>query len=538
MVRAMTRVHEALENAVGLVSPRRAAFMTHFRRMRCDEDYRHAVFAMLHARGYKAAQSGRNDGKWMGGSGSGDAELSTSLPAMRNRCRELDRDDSLAGSIFNTMEQNVVTTELRPQARTGDREINKRLESVWNERKDTLFAAEGICMGAAQRRLLRRRQCDGDVFVKPAKRKPDEPVWFELIEGDRVNTPADKSTGRIVDGIEKDGDGVPVAVHVAKGSAGGLTAFVSALNSSDFVRVSWGRIWQSKCGARGGQSRGEPKLHAVIQDLRDLDLLLLAVLKRTQIAACLAVFIKSDVDIEDMLQVTAKQYGYRLDETIEPGMMWKLYPKEEIQTLTPNFPLPDLVPFIIALASRIGGAIGLTWEYVLRDFSKDTYSSARTGQLACEPTWNSEKHDLCADLLTPMWTEVMHDAALRQDARLEGIDPALYGFVQWQGDGRKWVDPGKEAKAKETARKLGIETHYDQCAQLGYDAEEQIDREMQLFQYCLDSGMPEDVARFRAFGIDPNPAPAAPDPADADENDGAGPARASTLSLLYGRQGA
>ena len=173
------------------------------------------------------------------------------------------------------------------------------------------------------------------------------------------------------------------------------------------------------------------------------------------------------------------------------------------------------MPFIITLASRIGAAIGMTWEYVLRNWKEDTYSSSRTGQLACEPTWNARKHDLCENILTSMWVTVMEDAKLMGDARLADVSWDEMRRLQWQGDGRKWVDPIKEAKAREIARKLGIETHYDQCGDLGYEAEDQIAKEMRLYEYCIAARMPEDVAKTRALG----PQTAAPGADEKDEED-------------------
>lgn len=513
-----------MERAYGVVRPmwykRRLAYRRHFQRMESDPDYAALTFAALRARGYKSAQSGRNDGSWLGHGGSGDAELTHDLPSMRNRSRELDRDDSVASGIFKMMVGNIVGRELRPQARTADREKNKRLESVWRERKDSLFPAERVCMGAVQRRMEHRTLCDGDVWVKPSRSYPGEPVWFELVEGDRIATPLGidvSEGGRVQDGVIKDASGRWVSVFVKQTHPGEPIMPGHAPKLDDFTPVPANRIWQSKLANRAGQTRGEPLLHSVLQDVQDLDLLILAALKRTQIAACLAVFIRSESDAEDMLDLTAEKYGYRLNENIEPGMMWKLFPNESIETLVPNFPLPELLPFIIVLASRIGAAIGVTWQYVLKDFSKDTYSSARTGQLASEGTWDIRRHDLCADILTHIWVEIQEDARLRGDPRLNGVTDDEIRLVEWQGDGRPWVDPAKKAKEKEVKRALGIETHYDQCQEAGFDAEEQIEREMQIYKYCIDAGMPEDVAKTRAFGAKAGGGESAQDDADKGE---------------------
>lgn len=520
----------ALHRALRIVSPRRAALRAHFARMADDREYSQTVFALMNARGYKAAENGRNSGTWLGGSGSGDAELSGNLQAMRNRSRELDRDDSIASGIYATMTQNIVGRELRPQAKTGDREKNRRLESIWRDRKRWLFPAEGISVGRVQRRVCHRKMVDGDVFIKPAKASAEEPVWFEVVEGDRVQTPFDATPAagnRIQDGIEKDQYGRPVAAYILRRHPGDNVLPGQAGGIRDYATVPAGMYWQSLRGERGGLTRGEPLLHSILQDVRDLDTLMLAAMKRMQIAACLALFIESEVPIDEMFDATAQKYGFRLDQDIEPGMIYKLFPGEKASSFTPNLQVPELERFVISLASRIGAAIGMTWQYVLKDFHSDTYSSARTAQLACEPTWDSEQKDLCDDLWTPVWNAVMQDARLRGDARLAGISDEDIATVTWQGDGRKWVDPEGQANAKQIARRLGIETFAQQCAEIGKDWEENLDAIAEAITECKARGMTDAQIDQIVFGVDPKAAAAAPEAANqADDEQKAAAQRA------------
>ena len=507
----------AVETAVRVVSPRRAAQRAHFSRMATDKEYAETIFALMSARGYrkvepstreaaggdergyKSANIGLNDGKWTGGWGSGDWELTWSLLAMRNRSRELDRDDSIGSGIFNTMVQQIIGRELRPQAKTGDRHKNKSLEAIWNERKRFLFPAESQSIGRVQRRACRRKLVDGDIFIKPAKDSADDPVWFELVEGDRVRNPVglqaaiafgpgvvfstDLKKNWIKDGVEKDEWSRLVAVYILKKHPGDPFSPMS-FRPEDFMRVMFGRYYHSQLGDRTGLTRGEPLLHAVMQDVRDLDTLVLASMKRAQVAACLALFIESEQSLEETFSATADKYGYRLDQDIEPGMIFKLFPGEKVSTLVPNFPVPELVPFMISIASRIGASIGLTWQFILKDFSRDSYSSARTGQLACEPTWDQELQDEIETLWTPIWVEVLEDARLRGDPRMEGILPAEVWSVAWQGDGRPWVDPRNQAEAKKIARQLGIESYMSQCAEVGANWEDNLDDMAHLIEEC------------------------------------------------------
>lgn len=213
-------------------------------------------------------------------------------------------------------------------------------------------------------------------------------------------------------------------------------------------------------------------MHAVMQDLRDLDLLMLACLKRTQIAACLSVFIKSENNASLLLEATAQKYGYVLDQQIEPGMIFKLSPGEEISTLVPNFPVPELESFVIMLARRIGTALGVSWQVVLKDFAKSNYSSARTDLLEARQVYHVIQRWFIEKYLSWEWERVMQDALLRGDSRLNGVTQDDLKAITWITPGWQWVDPQREANATKIKLETRITTLRDVCAATGQDWEE------------------------------------------------------------------
>ena len=446
------RIQRLADWAVGIFSPERAALRQHFRRMEHDPEYGVVVHALMRARGYRAAKSSDKTTPWLGGTRSADAEILTDLPSLRNRSREVNRDDPIGSGLTGTLVRNIIGTGLRPHARTMSTEKNQRLEAVWSERRDKLYSADGLLHVEAQKLVAYKFLEDGEVFIKQSKDPgwPGESIWFEIIEADRVSTPLNKTPrdadGEICDGIEKDRWGRVVAYHIRKRHPGD-TFQISQAGADQFLRVPVEQCRHLKRTERPGQSRGVPIFHAILQDLRDLDLLLLASLKRVQIAACLAVFIKSEKALRNMMDVTAEKYGYRLDQTIEPGMMFKLHPNEEVQTLLPNFPTPEFEPFIIMIARRIGAALGVSWQVVLKDFAQSTYSSARTDLLESRQMYVEYQGWFGAKLLDWEWRTVMEDARLRGDRRLAGIDDVEIQSVQWFSPGWRWIDPLKEAQA-------------------------------------------------------------------------------------------
>lgn len=486
-------MESAVDYAMALGNPRKAMFRRHWREMAKNDDYRELVLAMVRARGYRAADKSKQNSFWGGSGGSADAHLSGQAAALRERSRELGRDDSVACGLVGTFETNVVGTGIRPQANTGDREKNRRIESVWKSLAGRVFAAEGTDVAQAQRMMVGRLFEDGEFLIKPAKADAESPVWIELLEADRLASPikAELPEGHTLrDGVQRDAAGRPVVYWIRKRHPGDVLVPSEVKESLEFEQVPAEQLRHVRVVKRPGQTRGVPMMHAILQDLRDLDLLMLAALKRTQIAACLSIFIKSDQDVDEIVDATAEKYGYKIDQPIEPGMMFKLAPGESIETLVPNFPIPELEPFVLMIARRIGAALGVCWQIVLKDFSRSNYSSARTDLLESRPSFTFLQHLLIENALTPIWLWVLGDALLRGDERLRGVTLADLATVRWVPTGWKWVDPQKEALAAKIELSIGTTTLQILCAQKGLDWEEVLEQRALEQQRIQSLGLP------------------------------------------------
>jgi lambda family phage portal protein len=482
----------AADFVLGVVSPKRAAIRRHWRRVERDPDYRAAYELALRLRGYKSAASGKNQTPWLNASNrSADGEIIDSLPTLRNRSRAANRDDALALGITETLKRGVIGTGLRPQSRTGDDRKDEALEAVWKERCDKLALSDGgMAHGAHQALVYGKRNEDGDIFLKPAVARPGEPMWIETVEAERVCTPLDATpedtAGRIVDGVEKDQWGRVVAYWICKYHPGdtiiantkiGPSADVrSPYTVASFWRVPEPFVRHERCGAsRPGQTRGVPKCHPILQELRDLDLLILASLKRNQIAACLSVFLTSDQDSADLIELTAEDYGYQLDQKLEPGMIFRLYPGEKAEFLTPNTGVVDLDKLIWIICRRIAAATGLSPQAILRAWEGINYSGARTIKGDDRLTFKKERSDF-APTLTWEWRLVQQDALLRGDPRLIEARVAIEDIelVEWIGDEEQWVDPQAEAAAIQIMLQLKLTTYQIECAKLGRDWQENL----------------------------------------------------------------
>lgn len=507
------RVRDVADWVVGLVSARAGARRSHFRRMERDFEYRESFFAAMRSRGYRAARRKSGNTPWMGSDMSADGELLADLPVLRAHQRELERDDPIASGLARSFRNDVVGDELRAQCVTKDPELNQAVEVYWNARKDRLFPALGLNFGAVQRLLYATAHRDGGVLIK--RSYVDGELVLEAIELDRLGpltgggsthgqAPEDPD-GWITDGVEKNRHGHVVAYWVSEAHPRDVVPRgQKTLERWKYVRVpAEACIHYRRNVDRPGQTFGVPDFYAIEQDLKDIDLLMVAALKRSQIAACLAAFIQSDQSVDDLFQVTARRYGYELDQQIEPGMLFSLYPGETVQTLVPNFPTPELVPFIITLCRRVGVAVGVSWEIVLGGFGEANYSSARSVILDARKTYGVDRHDFVEQVLDPLWRWVMEDAILRGAVDLSAEDIDL---IEWQHQGYAWIDPKNESMAVEIDLRVGVRTLREVLRERGTaDWRDHIDQRLEEEAYEAKVRAKLGLPAKAAAAVDPAP---------------------------------
>ena len=123
-----------LDKFIGYFSPERA-----YRRAR----FRSA--AELFA--YDGAKSGRRTDGWIAAGGDANTEVGASLINLRNRSRDLLRNNPYASKAIAELVGNTVGTGIVPQAKTGIPALDKIIDGEW------LYFAENYDPGRATRFL-------------------------------------------------------------------------------------------------------------------------------------------------------------------------------------------------------------------------------------------------------------------------------------------------------------------------------------------------------------------------------------------------
>lgn len=486
------RVGMAVDSFVGILAPGLAKKM---RKSRIEKKFG----------SYKGADKSRLHQSWLPGGKSADEDLLPDLEDLRERSRDLNRNNPIAAGTTNTVTTNVIGTGIKPQSRIIKRAIpgmtdtlaafwQQRCEAVWN--KWALIADAGNRNDIYEIQALVDRQIleNGEAFVQPLRL--DDPgrnyaLALDIIEADRVATPPGNETfeGRdIRAGVELGGRGEPVAYWVRKTHPGDM--FVTE-NKDEYVRIpATNKFGQKNIihlyhQMRPGQTRGVPffapamsyfKHHAEYQE---------AELIAQRIAACYALIFETP-DPQGLAEANAD--GENPDsqqlEEYEPGLIWYANTGEKVTQISPTRPSTQYATFIEQILRNIATSLGLPYELVAMDFSKTNYSSARAALMEARRYFRNRQNWMSRKFLQPVWDMLMEEAFLLGELQAVNDDfftyKMEYSAAFWIAPGWDWVDPVKDAKATQIALDNGLVSHSEVIANKGgnwEDTFEQIARE-------------------------------------------------------------
>ena len=463
---------------------------------------------------YKGASKDRLRSGWTPGGGSPDEDLLPELGDLRERSRDLNRNDATAAGITQTVVVNDIGAGIRPQSRIDQESLQvsneqatnfqRRAERAWQRWVPFADSSERMSFYEIQSLVDRQILENGEAVLLPLMLDlPGRPyrLALEVVEADKLDTPADKVFDKSIrKGVEIGKRGEPVAYWIRKLHPGGV--FYRPMKSDGYTRVpaknEAGRrsIFHLYHVLRPGQTRGVPFFAPVLTFFKDLASYMEAEVVSARIAACFSIFITS----ADSYGLAEKHKDRTSDsqriEKIEPGMIRYLQDGENISSFAPNRPGATFEPFVETMLRMISAALGLCYEIVAKDFSKVNYSSARAALLEARRYFQYRQEWLARRLCQPVWEMVLEEAYLRGELGIHGFYGQRLDWVRarWIAPGWPWVDPVKEVKAARNAVESNLSSLADEAAAHGKDWEEVMEQRARERQKREELGLPEPPA--------------------------------------------
>lgn len=462
-----------------------------------------------------ASRQSRALSQWQAGHQDADCDVLPQLALLRERSRDLVRNNPLAAGILHTVCTNVVGNGLRLQVRI-DRNflhLNDEQADAWaahTEREFALWAESMDCTVSrnlhfydCQELVFRSMMENGDCFVlMPYLKRAQSPydLRLQVIEADRVlNADNAPDSDTLAGGIQKDPWGAPLAYHILEGHPGSL---YSVKKNTWRIVPAFGAHTQRRNvlhlyrSLRPGQTRGVPYLAPVIESLKQLGTYVEAEVMAAVVSGMFTVFVKTpegDADLAAM-QAAHPDEAYKLGN----GAIVGLADGEDISTVNPGRPNAAFDPFVQSVLRQIGVALELPFEVLIKHFTA-SYSAARAALLEAWKFFNARREWLATHFCQAVYEEWLTHAISLGRIRAPGFltgDPAVrkaYTGSLWIGPAPSQIDPLKEIEAASRRIEIGVSSIAREAAALtGIDWESELNQQIKERRLRQAAGLSAD----------------------------------------------
>ena len=470
----------AFDKIVAAVSPRRA----------CEREAWRQQLEIL--RGYDAAGYGRLNAGWRVHNESAEVTDRFSRDVVRARARDLERNSDIAQSILHAYKRNVVGKGYTLQAKTGNDELDEKLEKAWRQwcKARNCDVTGEQSFNQMLRMAVDRKKVDGGLlFVYRYTEGGVVPFKLQIMEVDDLDTSQTtphQRGNRGVGGIEYNQWRRPVGYWINQYDIEGWS-----LNDPVYVEAKDVYFYKSK--KRPSQLREMSDMAPTITSERDTNEFITAVSVKERIAACLAVFIKKAVPAGGFGRGGVRTENGTVDyegKKLTPGMIQSLGAGDEIQVVDPKGAASDATAMGKTQQALIGAGQGLSYEAVSRDMAGATYSSARQNAIEDESTY-AEDVEMLTDFMSEVYENFVISGYLSGLFNMPGFwdKKADYLDHTWVKAPKKWIDPSKESTANKTALQSGQKTYQDICAEQGKDWKDAVDETAEVLKYAREKGV-------------------------------------------------
>jgi len=432
---------------------------------------------------YEGAKTGKRTVGWLSSGASANAEIGVDLARLRERSRELIRNNHFAAKAVQSWKSAVVGAGIN--ARFADPVI-QAVWDAWQRR----CSADGLAHFAAVQamvcqtvfesgeclvRFRRRRYADG---LRPA-------FQVQVLEPDYLDLDLTKSVtgGYIIQGVEFNLIGQRVAYWLygqhpgdvlTTGVRGGMPLTSQRIDAAEVIHVF--------DPTRPGQVRGVPRLAPVMLVMRDLDDWEDSELVRKKTESTVAMGVTSPEG--DSFQFGSEVFdaaGNRVT-AMEPGMILKLKPGEDVKFNQPAY-AGGYEAYKVSRTQDIAAGVSMPFEVLTGNYSKSNYSSSRMGVVdygrgVSAHQWN---------LMIPVLCDGVAGWFSREMERFENV--ADIALPEWDPPAFDLLDRESEAKADQTMLQIGTMTFAQAAARQGYDPRQQLDEIAEYAQQLKDAGV-------------------------------------------------
>lgn len=450
------------------------------------------VQARMQLRAYEGAQKGRRTRGWRTSDAGPIAEVRAGRSMLRQRSRDLVRNNPWAARAIAIKIANQIGTGIRPRADTGNEALNRRIDALHEEWSRDCAPESGGDLYGMQALAATGRAESGEALILLDRRvisRRRVPLTMQVLEPDWLADDtalfAEISDGW-VDGIRFDGSGNRLAYRLWQSNPN-ETGVRMRRDTRDVPASDLIHLFKR---TRPGQIRGVPDASPVMTLHRDLSDYFDAALMLAKVQAVLGAFVTQNGGpvAAPMGRASEDEAGNKLEE-LAPGVIAYLNPGEDVKFLSPQGggPFRDYSRMMLHEAA-VGW--GITYHSLTGDLADANYSSLRAGSLDVRRLTEQDQYLMYIPMMCrPIW-----DAFIGQ-AVLAGLLPseAAGAPAKFTPPRFEMVDPNKDTEAMKSQIRAGLMTWAEAVSEMGYDPEAQIAEIKALNAKLKEAGIVLDI---------------------------------------------
>lgn len=397
---------------------------------------------------------------------------------LRSRARYEFANNCYANGMVRTLAYHGIGTGPTLSIDSDD-DHAREVEDRWLEFSDA------IDLPAKLRILREARARDGEAFAtivtNPAVRSSVQ-VDLNVFECDRVTDPnasqfyglSSTDSSKYADGITFDDWGNPVSYKVLRSHPGDLWFNMEADTYDARYVIHWFR------GDRPGQRRGIPELTPALPLYAILRRYTLAVLQSAEVAALMALFLKTTSPAIDPASVDP----YDLIE-LERNTMMTLPDGWDVQQLEAKQPTTTHDAFSRTILREIARCLDMPFNVAAGDSSAYNYAS---GRLDHQTYWRAlavDRQSCERVVLSPLFDAWYDDGLLTPGYFTAQRATLARPVVGWDWPPFEHVDPMKEAQATNVDLSCGLSSIPTEIARRGRRWERELARQARALGLTL-----------------------------------------------------
>ena len=476
------------------------------------------------ARSFTGAATGRLTSDWITSPISPEQEILQNLSRLRQRSRDLVRNNEYAARFVKLVDENVIGMygiEAQPANRladgTLDRALNRKIRDAfeaWGSSPDCASADGRLSWLDLQGLVARSLPADGEVFLRlvRAARNPFgfalTPIAPELCDHE-YSIAAGRGQAEIRQGVEIDESGRPVAYWFWTSHPSDYA------RKRERIRIPASEIVHVYLVDRPGRIRGVPWFAPVLFKSKMLDGYEEAELVAARTAAAKMGFFKKTADAPPENPNTQGQQDDLYIE-VEAGSMEILPTGYEFQGWDPQHPSTAFETFTGTILRGLASGMNVSYASLTGDLRNANYSSARVGSLQERDGWQKLQIWLATHLHARVYREWLKWAVTARALDIGTFDATRPVRCLWQPRGWPWVDPRADIEAAEKEIALGVNSRTTICAERGRDFSEILDELAEEERLAAEKGVSITALNAKVA------AASGPNSGDIDEDEDAG----------------